>query len=65
MESVAACMVKLVAVIAVMVAAGFVALGNYWYTFGIWPRSWRAFFGFLVLQIIVTQLFDAIRKGEP
>jgi len=57
-------MTKVVAVLALMVAAAFVALGNYWYTFGIWPRSWWAFGGFLVLQIVISQLLDAIRKGE-
>jgi hypothetical protein len=57
-------MAKTVAVIVLMVAAGCVALGNYWYTFGLWPRSWVAFFGFLVLQIIVRETFDAIRKDD-
>jgi hypothetical protein len=57
-------MVKIAAVIAVMVAAAGVALGNYWYTYGLWPRSWWAFVGFLIANIVVTQFLDALRKGD-
>ena len=57
-------MSKAVALIALVVAAAFVALGNYWYTFGLWPRSWWAFFGFLGLQILIMQLRDAIQRED-
>lgn len=32
------------------------SLGNYWYTFGLWPKSWWSFFGYgfatLVLMVL-------------
>jgi len=57
-------MAQIVAVIGLMIAAACVALGNYWYTFGLWPRSWWAFVGFLLANIFIQQLLDVIRKGD-
>ncbi len=38
------------------------ALGNYWFTFGLWPRSWSAFFFFLITGTILIELLKGIMK---
>lgn len=36
------------------------ALGNYWFTFGLWPQSWTAFVGFWLLTMILMACQFAI-----
>ena len=36
-------MSKLIALFAVITAMTFCTLGNFWYVYGIWPRSWTMF----------------------
>lgn len=52
-------MTKFIAVLMLTVVSVFCSLGNYWFTFGLWPRSWGAFFLFWVLSyslLLMTQL---------
>jgi uncharacterized membrane protein len=39
-------------------------LGNYWFTFGLWPRSWSAFMFFAVAIIGVSLLNIAIDQDK-
>lgn len=55
-------MSKFIANVALIVAGLAVALGNYWYTFGIWPRSWWAFFGFGLAMIVLMLVRQAVEK---
>lgn len=55
-------MTKLVAYAALLVAALGLMLGNYWFTFGFWPKSWPSFFGFGMASIAVALILEAIKK---
>lgn len=37
-------------------------LGNFYYTYGIWPKSWASFTLFWISGMIVYALLDLIRK---
>ncbi len=37
-----------------------VSLANYWYTFGLWPRSWGFFIFFALCQLILISLMTAV-----
>lgn len=39
-------------------------LANYWFTFGLWPKSWLAFFGFAALTIVLHALLALANKGD-
>ena len=57
-------MTKFVARIALMGCALAVMLGNYWYTFGLWPRSWWAFIGFGLAAIVVREIYAVVEKEK-
>jgi hypothetical protein len=37
-------------------------LGNFWFTYGMWPRRWLAFFGFALGHIVIYSLMQAVAK---
>jgi hypothetical protein len=41
-------------------------LGNYWFTFGLWPKSWIAFAGFWFagLSVMAFQVILSMEKDE-
>ena len=53
---------RLLASAFLMVAGIGVQLGQYWYTFGLWPRSWGAFGFFTTLTILLVVLRIAQEK---
>lgn len=55
---------KVVATLALMVISFGVTLGNYWYVFGIWPRSWVLYVVFCTLQIFMYGLLTAVGKSK-
>jgi hypothetical protein len=57
-------MTKAIAKIALAVISLGLMLGNYWYTFGLWPRSWGAFAFFATSLLIVSLLNVAIDKDN-
>lgn len=58
-------MTKLVAYIGLAAAAFVAALGNYWFTFGLWPKSWLSFTLFLCVSMGITALKGALdRENE-
>lgn len=57
-------MSKAIASVALVVAVFFNALGNFWYTYGIWPKSWWSFALFTIMGITIQFLFDAIKKEK-
>lgn len=46
-------MSKLLANLFLLCAALATSLGNYWYTYGLWPQSWESFVGFGLLGIVL------------
>lgn len=50
------------AYVALMLAGLGVMLGNYWFTFGLWPQSWLAFFGFGFVGVLLRVIYDRVEK---
>jgi hypothetical protein len=57
-------MTQLIAVLALCVIALGLQLGNYWYTFGLWPVSWTSFVCFAVASLIVSAALTAVMKSD-
>jgi hypothetical protein len=55
---------KLIALLALIVIAIGCTFGNYWYTFGLWPKSWTAFVLFGLAQMIITAAITAVSKDR-
>lgn len=55
-------MTKFIAQVGLLAAALALTLGNYWYTFALWPKSWWSFSGFWFGAIILLILRTAIDK---
>ncbi len=55
-------MTRFIAHLALVCAGLLGMLGNYWFTFGLWPKSWWSFFGFGALTILLVAIRDAMEK---
>lgn len=44
---------KLIAILLIVVLQILCSLGNYWFTFHLWPVSWGSFILFMILQLIL------------
>lgn len=53
---------KLIAALALIASSFCIMLGNFWFTYGVWPRSWTAFVFFAVAQMVNYLLLQAIGK---
>lgn len=56
----AAALLSLLSTLLLIVMSVLTTLGNYWFTFGIWPRSWSWFIFFALCQLIITALLAAV-----
>ncbi len=56
-------MTKAIATVALLVIQIGLVFGNYWYTFGLWPRSWVSFVGFAICIITVSRLNELVQKS--
>lgn len=45
---------KLTAILSLMIMSFALSMGNYWFTFGLWPKSWVYFIGFAVANMCIT-----------
>lgn len=46
-----------------LLSLGFVSmLGNFWFTFGLWPQSWASFTFFWLVSIVLHKALDAVHK---
>jgi hypothetical protein len=57
-------MIRAIASLALTALLTLAALGNYWFTFGLWPRSWVAFVGFFLLSALLTVALQLVQKSE-
>ena len=57
-------MTKLVALIALLVLALLTMLGNYWFTYGLWPRSWASFVVFGIANLLIVAAMEAVKKDR-
>ncbi len=55
-------MSKLIALIALLAASGFLTVGNFWFTYGIYPRSWPSFFLFWIASTATFFLLQSVSK---
>lgn len=55
---------KMIAVLSLCALAVLCSLGNYWYTFGLWPKSWFAFVGFFAMSSAITAAITAVAKDS-
>lgn len=48
-----------------LIAAGIsVQLGNYWFTYGLWPRSWGSFLLFSTLAVVLMGMNQILREEK-
>lgn len=61
-------MTQLVALVSLLVLGFVIALGNYWFTFGLWPLSWWSFFGFgaasICSHLLLVKVNSEVKKGS-
>lgn len=55
-------MTKFIAKAFITLGIGAVSLANFWFTFGIWPKSWTSFVLCVVAQILLLALSLAVDK---
>jgi hypothetical protein len=53
---------RIVAEFGIIVASLSLMLGNYWFTFGLWPKSWWYFAGFGLAQFTLMAMAVGIRS---
>lgn len=57
-------MTKAIAIFSLVVIQIGCTLGNYWFTFGLWPRSWSWFMVFASGQIFVAWAIRAVTDSK-
>lgn len=57
-------MTRVIALVALSVIAIALTFGNYWWTFGLWPKSWTSFVLFAVANTIVASAMSAILESK-
>lgn len=55
---------KFIARLTLFVLSVLLALGNFWFTYGIWPRSWASFCIFGTLSFITMILYVAVSQDD-
>jgi hypothetical protein len=53
--------IALVALVAIQIV---IALGNYWFTFGLWPRSWGWFVFFGLASTVNVALIRIVQEDQ-
>jgi hypothetical protein len=53
-------MEKFLAVVALTAIAVALGVGNFWFTFGLWPKSWASMALFSILSAVQTQVVKAV-----
>ena len=57
-------MTKMIAILALVVIAIGLQFGNYWFTFGLWPKSWTSFVLFGLASMILSSALQAVMKDK-
>lgn len=55
---------KLLALVFLTITTGCIGAANWWFTFGMWPKSWWSFSVCLVLSMINANVLAAVLKSE-
>lgn len=57
-------MTKFVAYLGILVASILATLGNFWFTYGVWPRSWWSFLVFALISVCIQIAYRAVKSEE-
>jgi hypothetical protein len=58
-------MTRFMAYLAIILLSLLNILGNMWFTYGLWPQNWWAFFGFgVIATVVLKSALDAVRAEE-
>jgi len=57
-------MVQTIALLALLIIAIGITLGNYWFTYGLWPQSWTSFVLFAIAGLIVSSAIQHVMKSD-
>lgn len=57
-------MAKFIAFVLIIILQFICSLGNYWLTFGLWPRSWGWFIFFVACQLVLLSLSTIVSKSK-
>lgn len=57
-------LIRLIATLSVGSLLILSALGNFWFMYGLWPRSWSAFFGFALLSMFLVVLMSIVTQDK-
>lgn len=57
-------MTKFVALVSLIVISAFNSLGNFYFTYGIWPKSWGAFVLFTFTGMLIFAVISAVAKSD-
>jgi hypothetical protein len=52
---------RTIATVSLLVIAIALMLAQYWYSFGLWPRSWAAFISISACQILLQHLLTVVK----
>lgn len=55
-------MSKFLAIVFLFLASYATTFGNFWFTYGIWPRSWWSFVIFSTISLTLTVLYLLVRE---
>jgi hypothetical protein len=55
-------MAKAIAMLCIVVLMFLNMLGNFWFTYGIWPQSWASFTIFFGITMLLHTLLEVIKK---
>lgn len=57
-------MSRIIALLSLSMLAILAGLGNFWFTCGIWPKSWWSFVVFGLVSVVLAQLLTSVIKEE-
>lgn len=57
-------MTKFIALVAITSLLALSQLGNFWFTYGVWPKSWMSFAVFYFTGLILGVALQAVLKEE-
>jgi len=57
-------MIRLIAATSITTLMILSTLGNFWFTYGIWPRSWGSFIGFGFINLVLVSMMAIVRKEK-
>lgn len=57
-------MTKFIAILLIFILQLILTLTNYWFTFGLWPKSWTSFFLCGIASILLAGFYLLVSKED-